>query len=239
MDSETHASPDSPATSGGSSRPSISSVTARLTALLERMAGDVTQALGTPSAAAAKEEFLAATGRVHEGDRIFDQRMAQFTEWFLLDRSLDNDEHMTPCVMWVTAERDRLSSQEISDARAMSASHRGVFLWAGRAGSGELLCDDLLGGMRWRVTVEEPPAGLSVGEVFEARLAGVHSEVHFTGAFCYHPPEVAVPLRRSLERLATRPIASVKLLETLMQWRLAYDRAEGTPAHRIYRLGDL
>lgn len=231
--------PPSPSDVARAPAPVLSPVTTRLTALLERMAGDTTRGAGTAAAAAAKEEFLRATGRVHEGDPIFDQRMAQFTEWFLLDRPLSGPGSPTPCERWVAERGPERGAEERADAVALGASHRGLLCFSGRMGPEALCCDDLLGGIRWIVTAAGPPPGLAQGDVFEARLAGRGGEVHFTGAFCYHPPEVAAPLRRALGRLAERGRPAIPVLEQLMSWRLSYDRAEGVPAHRIYRLDAL
>ncbi|MDY0003064.1 MAG: hypothetical protein RBU30_17325 [Polyangia bacterium] len=220
----------------------ISPVTARLTGLLERMAADTMASGGTGAAALAKEEFLSTTGRVHEGDAIFEMRMAQFTEWYLLDRPQGGADGPTPCERWLEARRDGLPAQDLADALALAASHRAILCWAGRAGPGKLLVDDPLSGIRWEVTASAPPPGLSIGDVFDARLAAVQQEVHFTGAFCYHPPELAVEMRRSLERLARlgrRGQPANEVLSQLLAWRLAYDRSEGIPARDVYHLDRL
>lgn len=228
-----------PVLEAGPPRLTLSPVTDRLTALLERIAADTLAQEGTAHAALAKEEFLSATGRVHEGDPLFEMRMAQFTEWFLLDRPMGGPESPTPCERWIAARRGALGPGELEGALALAASHRATLCWAGRSGPGALVCDDPLAGIRWVVQVENPPFGLALGDVFEARLASVQQEVHFTGAFCYHPPELAAALRRSLERLARRGQPAQKVLEKLLAWRLAYDRAEGIPAHRVYHLDQL
>ena len=231
-------SASSPTLVAGPLPPTTSPVTARLTALLERIAADTMAREGTGVAAVAKEEFLTATGRVHEGDPIFEMRMAQFTEWFLLDRAVGGAEGPTPCERWVAERRGAFGAVDLVDALALAASHRALLCWAGR-GPGVLLCDDPLAGIRWVVQAAEPPFGLALGDVFEARLASVQQEVHFTGAFCYHPPELAVEMRRSLERLARRGQPALKVLDQLLAWRLAYDRADGIPAHRVYTLDRL
>jgi len=214
-------------------------VTLRLTALLERIAADTMSREGTAAAAEAKEEFLSTTGRVHDGDPIFERRMAQFTEWFLLDRPLGGPGRPTPCERWIAQQRGTLGAEDIADALALAASHRALLVWAGRDGRGTLWCDDPLAGVRWVVSAPEPPPGLALGDVFEGRLAAVNQEVHFTGAFCYHPPELAAEIRRSLERLARRGQPAHRVMEQLLSWRLAYDRAEGIPAQRVYHLDQL
>lgn len=227
----------SPLPAAGPEPVAASPVTVRLTALLERIAADTLNRLGTGAAAEAKEEFLVATGRVHEGDPGFEMRMAQFTEWFLLDRPLG--EGITPAERWIAERREHLDPRELTDALALAVSHRALLCWAGRTPTGSLLCDDPLAGIRWVVSAERPPFGLSPGDVFEGRIAGVHGEVHFTGAFCYHPPELAVSMRRALGRVAERGLPARQVMEQLLRWRLAYDRSDGIPAHRVYLLDQL
>jgi hypothetical protein len=208
-------------------------VTDRLTLLMERISEEYTSGEGARQAAEAREAFLQATGRVHEGDRGFDQRMAQFMEWFLLDRPLSGVDGPTPGEAFASANRDRLTAEEKGALRALCTSHRSLFCFAGPGGLGEILVDDLLFGMRWVVSSPGLP-GVSVGDVFEGRVVSVSGEVQFTAAFCYHPPEVASRIRRYVERIRRRQPGK-ELLDRLMQLRLAYDRSDDAPAHRIYR----
>ena len=214
----------------------ISQETARLVALLERMAGEYTGGAGSQTAALAREEFVRATGRVHEGDHSFDERMAQFMEWFLLDRP-DPDTGVTPCERWAAEHAANLDPGDRARLLALATSHRSAFTPAGREVAGGWLVLDLLYGFQWVVAVDAPLPGLDPGDVFEGRLAAPRAEVHFTGAFCYHPPEVAARIRRHLERVAHTGRRHESVLDHLMAMRLAYDRAEGVPAHRIYRFG--
>ena len=209
-------------------------VSARLTALLERISVDYLDGPEARLAAAAREEFLTETGRVHEGDPAFDNRMAQFMEWFLLDRPLTSGE-ATPCECYVRRHRDALSPEQRRDLLALGCSHRSLFTLAARQGSQRFVIDDLLYGMRWLVTDSEGLPGLGPNDVFEARLVGFSQEVHFTAAFCYHPGDVAQRVRRYVEQRSDRVEQGSVVLAELMTLRLAYDRADGCPATDIYR----
>jgi hypothetical protein len=230
------AAPDERVAARPAAAPSCS-VTAALTALMERISAEYTEGAQVRVAAEAREAFLLATGRVHEGDRSFDQRMAQFMEWFLLDRPLPPGE-ATPAERWAETRATALEPSERALLLGLCTSHRALFCRVGAAGTGRLVIDDLLYGLRWVVTAPDGLPGVDLGDVFEGRLVGVGGQVHFTAAFCYHPPEVAQRIRHHLERVRPRPAATgLRLLEELMCLRLAYDRAEGAPASSIYRLG--
>lgn len=208
----------------------------RLQALLERIADGYTRGEQARVAARAREEFLEATGRVHEEDVAFDERMALFTEWFLLDRPLTGAGGPTPCEEFAAREGAAADLQTRQDLLALCTSHRTLLQLVSSDEPGARLVDDLLYGMRWEVCAPDGLPGLDVGNLFEARLVGVGGEVHFTGAFCYHPPEVSPRIRRFVERTRERGEAGPAVLERLLSLRLAYDRTAGVGADRIYVL---
>jgi hypothetical protein len=196
-------------------------------------------AKGAPACLAteAREAFLLATGGVHEGDHSFDERMAQFMEWFLLDRPLPPGP-ATPAERWAAEHAAGLTPSEQALLRGLCTSHRSLFGLVGTDDARRLVADDLLYGMQWAVTAPDGLPGVDVGDVFEGRLVGHGGEVHFTAAFCYHPPEAAQRIRHHMERVRDRRLdAGPALLDELMCLRLAYDRAEGVPVNSIYRLG--
>lgn len=207
----------------------------RLTALMEQISAVYLEEPQAEEAAIAREEYLTLTGRVHEGDASFDDRMAQFMEWFLLDRPTEPGA-LTPCEAWARSHRESLTPEQRRDLLALCCSHRSLFVLAGSDGPLHFVLDDLLYGSRWSVTDPEGLPGLGPMDVFEARLIGLGQEVHFTAAFCYHPRDVAQRIRRHVERLATRTRPGPEVLAELMTLRLTYDRSEGAPAGSIYRL---
>ncbi len=208
------------------------------TALLEQIAGGYADGEPAALAAEAREEFLRATGRVHEGDRSFDERMALFMEWFLLDRPLPPTGR-TPAELWASRHSEALEPRLRELLLGLMASHRSLFLALGPPGGRDpnrLLVDDLLRGFRWPVTTPGGLPGVREGDVLEGRIFGLGGDVHFTTAFCYHPREVALRIRRHLERMnERRRDMGPGLLDELMSLRLAYDRAEDAPASSIYR----
>jgi hypothetical protein len=206
----------------------------RLTALMERISSEYVEGDAARHAAGAREDFFTATGRVHEGDRAFDERMAQFMEWFLLDRPLVHGGE-TPCERY--ALRGSLSADDRSLLRGLSTSHRSLLSLVARDGQERLIVDDLLYGMRWAVTAPEGLPGTELGDVFEGRVVGVGGEVHFTAAFCYHPREAAPSILRYAARRRERAELDSALLDELMAMRLAYDRAEGASVDSVYRFG--
>jgi len=208
----------------------------QLTALMERISAEYVEGDAARHAAGAREDFLAATGRVHEGDHAFDERMAQFMEWFLLDRPLVHG-GTTPCEQYTEQRQGSLSADDRQLLRGLCASHRSLFALVAPDGQGRLVVDDLLYGMRWAVTAPEGLPGTELGDVFEGRVVGVGGEVHFTAAFCYHPREAAPRILRYAARRRERGSLDSALLDELMAMRLAYDRAEGAPVDTVYQFG--
>lgn len=213
----------------------LSPVSAQLLAWLERIATDLHVAEGSGEAPEAREAFLRATGQVHDGDASFEERMALFLEWFLLDRPRRVPPRITPVHAWFLEHGDRLALADRPWVVGLAASHRSVFRWVGHAGRQSIYLDDLLAGFRWRVDDPAPP-GLGLGDVFHGRLAGVAGRVHFTGTFCYHPPEAAQRIARYLEAVAASHGAGEAEMDRLLRMRLDYDRSPESPAGTIYRL---
>ncbi len=216
---------------------SLPTVAVAVTALMERISAGYTDGESGRHAADARESFLLATGRVHEGDRSFDERMALFMEWFLLDRPLPPST-VTPVEGWAADHADGLDPNDRALLLGLCTSHRSLYCLEGTDAAGRLVADDLLYGIRWLVTAPDGLPGVDEGDVFEGRLLGHGGEVHFTAAFCYHPREAAQRIRRHMAHLRERRlVAGPSLLDELMSMRLAYDRAEGAPVNAIYRLG--
>lgn len=213
----------------------LSSGSARLLGWLERIAGDLRVVDGSGEVTEAREAFLRVTGRVHDGDRSFDERMGLFLEWFLLDRVRRQPPRVTPIEAWLAEYGAVLSSEDRAWVVGLASSHRSVFRLVAAPPGGPARLNDLLHGFGWTVEGEAPP-GLGVGDVFHARLAGVEGRVHFTGTFCYHPPEVAQRVARYLEAVASGGELSGAAPDRLLQLRLRYDRAVETPAEKIYSL---
>lgn len=212
-------------------------VAATATVLMERISAEYTEGEPGRLAAEAREDFLLATGRVHEGDHAFDDRMAQFMEWFLLDRPLPPGP-ATPAEGWAALHATDLEPTERALLLGLCTSHRSLFCLVGTDDAKRLVADDLLSGIRWAVTAPQGLAGVDAGDVYEGRLLGHGGEVHFTAAFCYHPREAAQRIRHHMARVRDRRVVSgPSLLNELMSMRLAYDRAEGAPVNAIYRLG--
>lgn len=229
-------SPSNVATPGGVPRPPHT-VAADVTALMERISADYAEGEPARLAAEARDSYLLATGRVHEGDRSFDERMALFMEWFLLDRPLGSGQE-TPAHRWAVDHAAALDPRSRALLLGLCTSHRSLFCRVGADDAQRLLADDLLYGIRWVVTAPDGLPGVDVGDVYEGRLVGYAGEVHFTAAFCYHPREAAQRIRHYMERVRDRRMApGPSLLDELMCMRLAYDRAEGAPVNAIYRLG--
>jgi hypothetical protein len=212
-------------------------VAATVTALMERISAEYTEGEPGRLAAEAREDFLLATGRVHEGDHAFDDRMAQFMEWFLLDRPLPPGP-ATPAEGWAALHATDLEPTERALLMGLCTSHRSLFCLVGTDDAKRLVVDDLLSGIRWAVTAPQGLAGVDADDVYEGRLLGHGGEVHFTAAFCYHPREAAQRIRHHMARVRDRRVVSgPSLLNELMTMRLAYDRSEGAPVNAIYRLG--
>src|SRR5262245_14779578 len=113
----------------------------------------------------AREEWSEAAGRVFDDDPLYEERTTAFLEWFALERA--GADGRVPVARFLADEP--LQDLEGRWAEALRTAHRSLFE-VKELRDGSMLVDDLLGGGAFDVTERRKLPGVSVGEVFEARL---------------------------------------------------------------------
>src|SRR5262249_1952256 len=117
-------------------------------------------------AAAARGQFLEATGKVMDDEPGWDERMAAFLEWYALERKMEGLA-LRPIDRY--RREGTLSAEDAEAAEALAASHWSLFQTL-EIQPGIVHIEDLLRGGRFIVHERRKLAGIDAGDVFEGRL---------------------------------------------------------------------
>src|ERR1041384_3775327 len=155
--------------------------------LLDRLAERYSEREHKLEAMRAREEYFDRAGKVFDDDaELFDGRMAAFLEWYVLDRPLAGI-GLTP-VACAIEEGAELPADERRARAALATSHHSLFeLFETR--DQILDVEDLIGGGRFTVQERRKPLGMTVGDLFEARLVWDGETAMFGRTFLFHPPD--------------------------------------------------
>lgn len=192
--------------------------------LVRRYAADSTEAQ------AARAEYEARRGKVHQEDELWEAWSAAFVEWYVVERVADSGH--TAVARWL-AEEPAVSVEERAVAEALATSHRSLFEVRQMArGRVELL--DLLGGAE--LSVVEPRAlfGVELGDVAELRLLGVEGEVYFGRTFLYHPRAARAAIVERASAMLSGGASRREVIDRVAGARVTLTRYRHVPAARVY-----
>ncbi len=155
--------------------------------------------------AAAREDYFDRTGPVHEEDAEFEQRMAGFSEHYLLDRPLGFDSiGRTPARLFLFEHGNELSDVEQRGFRALSHTIHGLFE-VRKLRKELVVVRDLFTLEKHHVMERRQVAGMSKGDILEARLVPWEEELLFGRSFVFHP--------RGARKLILKMVAQIRKSE--------------------------
>ena len=186
-----------------------------------------------PSLLAAKAEYFRLTGEVFEDDKVFEQRMASFLDYYLFDRA--NAEGRTPAVELLEQRSPSEAEPAISAYRSFTETIHGLFE-VRKLAKGSVRLRDLYTGKDYTVTERRQLPGLEKGDILEARLIPFGGHLLFSGAFCYHPKPASGAIRKEIKRRKKEePEKSVKdLVWECARMALKVDRYRQIAVDKIY-----
>jgi hypothetical protein len=139
----------------------------------------------------AKAEYLQRTGELFESDTSFERRIAAFLEWYVLERpsSLGNQR---PIDLYVAEHGAAASPEDRAQLEDLRRTHLSLFEF--KKVKGEIVVlQDLLNPDRKRdkseVYERRKPAGLSSGDILEARLVPCEGRLMLSEATLALPRE--------------------------------------------------
>lgn len=149
---------------------------------------------------AGRQQWNQLAGEVHDDEPLFEERATAFLEWLALDFRPSPEAPRAVVALLRETPENRENDNDATRPwlAALAASHRSVFRVARQAGDNVTL-EDLWGGATFHVHERRKLSGMDPGEVFEARLVGdpdAPPRLVFTRAFCFHPREALLPIRK-------------------------------------------
>ena len=154
----------------------------------------------------ARELHSMATGQVTDEDSFFESRMAVFQQYFLFDYRLsDIFSGATVFETFLMSAQKKLSASELADYEQLRSVRRSIFRVEKRQGDSVVVTDLL---SRRRTAASSLPdyclTGFDAGRIFESRVVSFMGRLYFSGAFIFHPEEVADLIEQHIREFVIR-----------------------------------
>ncbi len=117
---------------------------------------------------------------------------------------------------------------------SLAATHHSLFELHGIADH-LLDVEDLVGGARFAVRERRNPLGMTVGDVFEARLCWDGEAVMFGRTFLFHPPDARDVVLDWVQRAVGEGVARDEILFHLSRQHVRWHRLGHVGAAKVYR----
>jgi hypothetical protein len=202
--------------------------------LLDRLASRYGDGPFLEEVARAREDYFAQAGKVFEDDGdLYEQRMAAFWEWFVVERPLQDG--ASP-VMQALAEEGTWSAVERRVLAGIATSHRSIFDVAAVEGH-QILVEDVIAGARFSVCERRSTIGFEVGDLLEARLVWDGKEVVFAKTFLFHPRDAREQVLDVVDTGLARGESREAIMFHLSRLHVRWHRHGHVAAARVYREG--
>jgi hypothetical protein len=148
------------------------------------------------TAAPRQEELLRARrayfdrwGEPHEEERSFEARMNGMLDYYLYDHRHGGGD-LTTLELFLREQAPGYASDELARFRALGKAIHGLFEVRKIRPGESIRLRDVFSGQDLEVAERRLMAGLDKGDLLEARLLPHDGQLHFSGAFLFHPREV-------------------------------------------------
>jgi hypothetical protein len=148
---------------------------------------------------AARKAHFDRVGEPHEEDRSFEVRQNAMLDFYLYDWKPEGRSGTT-LERFLEAEGSALAPEDLAAFQDLARNVHTLFE-VRRIKDGAVRLRDVFTGGDHDVTERRQVAGLSKGDLLEARLLPFGGKLFFSGAFLYHPPEVRKKVLAEVKRL--------------------------------------
>jgi hypothetical protein len=182
----------------------------------------------------ARDQFFAQLKDLREDDSSYERLTSCFLNWYVFDRCMD-DGRGTP--LQVFAQDSARSKDQKTSCAAMAAGIHSLFEVV-RLREGGLTLKDLFSLERLVVSERRQVAGLTHGDILEARLVPVAQRLVFApAAFVLHPRPAHDLIRKAIRRSrltgAPNPMDLIQRLQAL-NFRYLDRFRERVAAEKVY-----
>ncbi len=180
----------------------------------------------------ARKEFLEVTGEIFEDDKQFEARMSALLEYFLFDRL--REAGLTPAAELYAQVLKEGPPERAAAFRAFTETVHGLFE-VRKLGKGWVLLRELFTGLDFQVTERRALAGLTKGDVLEARLIPFGGHFWFSAAFTWHPRNAVPLILKEVKRRKKKGLAQpAEFLADCARRSLKADRYRNIAIEKIY-----
>ncbi len=220
---------------GAAGRPVQARIERVLEQLIARHAGD------GDKAAAARAQYEARRGKVHQDDELWEAWSSAFVEWLVIERVDDSESgagggNGSGGVVPAMRSLPELSEDDRQIVIALLTSHRSLFE-VRQIGHGRVELMDLLGGGEFSVSEPRALVGVEVGDVAELRLCGIDDDVYFGRTFIYHPRAARGAIVEQASAMLARQASRRDVIDRMALLRVTLSRYRHVPAARVYENG--
>lgn len=201
---------------------------------------DALVAFATPEArkdelVTARKEFFDLTGEIFEDDKQFEARMSALLEYFLFDRP--REAGLTPAAELYGQVLKEGPPERATAFRAFTETVHGLFE-VRKLSDGSVRLRELFTGLDFLVTERRQLAGLTRGDVLEARLIPFDGHYWFSAAFTWHPRNAVPSILKEVKRRKKKGVAQpAEFLADCARRSLKADRYRNIAIEKIYEFG--
>lgn len=183
---------------------------------------------------AAKREFFHPEEHVFEDDRAFERRMALFFDWYIFERKLSKKKK-TPLEAFMDDHAGDLSSHDKELYHGFLGNTHSLFEVL-KNSRPTILVRDLFTKNKHNVYEEDNPLIFQEGFLFEGRILSWMGKECFSGAFCFHPPDVKKLLVKELKKVRkSKSLDIAPLLRSFFLIAVRYERYKHVHPVTIYK----
>jgi len=182
----------------------------------------------------ARAAWFKANGEVFDDERALEQRMAAFLEHYVCDREAPHLEQ-TPARARYELSLKTEVPERAAGFRSLTATIHSLYEVL-KLEPGLVRLSDVFTGITWEISERRNLAGLSKGDVLEARLIDFGGLLHFSGAWTWHPHAASRLIREEARRQvkASPQPEKVRLIEDCAQRALKVERYRQISVEKIY-----
>lgn len=202
---------------------------------LDRISEWATSETFRDEVARARKDYFARTGgEVFEDDKSVESELTAFSEWYLFERPLEG-RNLPPVQAYLDEHRAGLSPAELPAFEALVNTIHGIFELKRLAKKERIKVRELCSGKEYEVFERRQMAGLSKGDLIEARLVPDGANLVFSPAFLYHPREARKHILAEVKRRQKKgPIQVLDFIHQLSSMALKYERYRNVSVDSIY-----
>lgn len=135
----------------------------------------------------AKKEFFEQAGIIDEESHYFESRMAQFLDWYIFTRPL-NQYHLPPVQLILNKDVMSLSDEDKAIYTNIANTVHSLFEFLKVRGS-DVYVYDIFSKKKYVLKNSDLRVGFNPEEIFDARIVPFDGNYVFSKGFCFHPAE--------------------------------------------------